>query len=330
MNPLNRIFITGGTGSLGHALVRRLLAAGSERVCTYSRCEIRQAQMLQEYPQVHAFLGDVRDRERLEEVMPGCDTVIHAAALKRVDSGAVQAGEIDKTNRGGTLNVIKAAERSGIKRVVLVSSDKACMPTNVYGCSKLMAEYLAIGANEETIPRSGMMVSCVRYGNVLGSRGSVVSIWREALGEERPLILTDSRMTRFWLTLDQAVDLIFDCLRIMRGGEIIVPMLPTMRILDLAVALGIEAGVPVVSARQTGLRPGGEKLHERLLSDEEASRALVVDIGRKRIVIPPSHHAWTTEEWQGVGLPVGFIYSSDLAPFGRVSVEEMREWLKGV
>jgi len=318
----NNVLITGGTGSLGRALVRRFLAAGVPRVCTYARCEVRQAQLIEGYPQVHAFVGDVRDRERIERCLGGVDTVIHAAALKRVDGGAYHPDEMLKTNVLGMQAVIDACAHVGsVKRLLLISSDKACQPTNIYGASKLMAEYLATAANSYTVPR-GLRVSAVRYGNVLGSRGSVVHIWRQAISRGEHLVITDPDMTRFWLTLDQACDLVSDALDIMCGGELIVPCLPSMRLLDVAEALA--PGHPRIFA---GLRPGGEKLAERLLSDEETSRALMVN---GRIVVPPAHHSWTVEERTGEALPEGLIYQSDLAPFGWLSVEAMREWLSTV
>jgi UDP-N-acetylglucosamine 4,6-dehydratase len=331
------VLITGGTGSLGRALIRRFLAAGVPRVCTYARCEVRQSQLIERYPQVHAFLGDVRDRERLERCLGGVETVIHAAALKRVDGGAYHPDEMLKTNVLGMQAVIDASLRAGVSRILFISSDKACQPTNIYGASKLMAEYLATAANSYTVPR-GLRVSAVRYGNVLGSRGSVVHIWRQAVQGGRNLVITDPDMTRFWLTLDQACDLVFDALDLMRGGELIVPCLPSMRLLDVAEALA--PGHPRIFA---GLRPGGEKLAERLLSEEETSRSRLAKVGHgpERIVVPPAHHSWTSEEWSGsdlplgvtyfnAGFPAGLIYQSDLAPFGWLPTETMREWLTEV
>ena len=319
-----RFFITGGTGSLGRALIRYLLDAGAERVCSYARCEVRAANLeaeYQEHPNSQAlriFVGDVRDQERLKRVMPGCDVVIHAAALKRVDSGAYHPDEMLKTNVDGTMNVIQAAMESGVKKLMLISSDKAVHPQNIYGATKLMAEYCAIAANSWTQAR-GLAVSVCRYGNVLGSRGSVLDIWRRQVAEGKPLQVTDSSITRFWITLEQAVAFILDSIERMAGGEIFLPILPSARLLDLARAVAPDHPFEII-----GLRPGGEKLHERLLADEEAWRA------RKqpgRIVIAPAHNFWGGSEITGDPLPPGFTYASDTNDWF-LTKEEISEWLK--
>jgi len=303
-----RIFITGGTGSLGKALVRNLLDAGTERVCSYARCEVKAANIeaaYREHPNrgaLRVFVGDVRDCERLKRVMRGCDVVIHAAALKRVDSGSYHPDEMLKTNVNGTTNVIEAAAESGIKKLMLISSDKAVHPQNIYGATKLMAEYCAVASNSWTQAR-GLAVSVCRYGNVLGSRGSVLDIWRRQVAEGKPLQITDASITRFWITLQQAVAFVLDSIDRMAGGEIFLPILPSARLLDLARAVAPEHPFEIV-----GLRPGGEKLHERLLADEEVWRA------RKqpgRIIIAPAHNFWGGPEIEGDPLPAGFTYASD-------------------
>lgn len=323
---MNKFFITGGTGSLGRALIQRLLDVGAERVCSYARCEMRAAKLEEEYQQhpnaqaLRVFVGDVRDRDRLERVMPGCDVVIHAAALKRVDSGSYHPDEMLKTNVLGTQNVIEAAAESGVRKVMLISSDKAVHPQNIYGASKLIAEYCAIASNSWTQAR-GLAVSVCRYGNVLGSRGSVVEIFRECVENGRWLKLTHLDMTRFWITMPQAVDFVLSSIEQMHGGEIFVPILPSLRLVDLAAAIA-----PGMVKQLVGLRPGGEKLAERLLSDEEASRARRQ---KDRIVIPPAHNFWGGPEVEGDPLPPEFTYASDTNDWW-LTKEEIAEWLKRV
>jgi UDP-N-acetylglucosamine 4,6-dehydratase len=199
------------------------------------------------------------------------------------------------------------------------------MPTNLYGATKCLAEHLAVSANSHTMPRFSTAVSVVRYGNVLASRGSVVHLWRKAVEGGEMIPVTDRRMTRFWLTLDEAVGLILWALRTMRGGETFVPCLPAMAVTDLATAVAPgHGGWPVV---EVGLRAGGEKLHERLLGDEEARRAILVD---GRIVVPPEHHSWTARTWDGEPLAPalgGRPYDSEASPFGRIGPREIRAWL---
>lgn len=320
---VGRVFVTGGTGSLGRVLIRHLLDVGAERVCSYARCEVRAAQLEAEHcdhPNAKAlriFVGDVRDPERLRRVLPGCDVVIHAAALKRVDSGFYHPDEMLKTNVLGTQNVIQAAASSGVKKLILISSDKAVHPQNIYGATKLMGEYLAVAANAWTQAR-GLAVSVCRYGNVLGSRGSVVDLWRQAATEGKPLRLTDDRMTRFWITLEQAVAFILDSAEHMVGGEIFLPIIPSARLIDLAEAVAPGHPVEVV-----GLRPGGEKLHERLLTDEETSRARRQS---GRIVIALAHNFWGGPEVEGEPLPAGFTYASDTNK-AWLTQEEIAGWL---
>jgi UDP-N-acetylglucosamine 4,6-dehydratase len=271
---------------------------------------VKQAELWEQFadPRLRLSLGDVRDEARIREGCWTCDTVIHAAALKRVDSVANHPTEVMRTNYEGTRNVIAAAVAAGVRRVLLISSDKAVAPSNVYGTSKQAAEHAAVSGNQYGIPR-GTAISAVRYGNVLGSRGSVVLVWRAALAAGRPLQLTDRRMTRFWLTLPDAVGIVRRALSAMIGGEIFVPVLPSLRLVDLAEALA-PPGYPVTV---TGLRPGGEKLAEVLLSEDEVPRTLArLDDVLYVVTPPPSHRTWSAVPYVGVPVDPTLVYRSDV------------------
>jgi UDP-N-acetylglucosamine 4,6-dehydratase len=307
-----RYLITGGTGSLGRALLAALLAdPTTERVVIYSRDEVKQAEVAACYPdepRLRLSLGDVRDEARVREGCWTCDTVIHAAALKRVDSVAHHPTEVLKTNLDGTRAVIAAAVAAGVKRVLLISSDKAVSPSNIYGISKAAAEAVAVASNGYGIPR-GTAISAVRYGNVLGSRGSVVPVWRAAVAAGQPLKITDARMTRFWLTLPGAVGIIRRALAAMIGGEIFVPVLPSLLLIHLADALA-PPGYPWV---EDGVRPGGEKLAEVLLSEDEVPRTLArVDDVLYVVTPPPSHRTWSAVPYAGVPVDPTLVYRSDV------------------
>jgi len=325
-----RCLITGGTGYFGRALGRRLLEDGSERIVLYSRSESRQAGLAEQFVQYGAarfFLGDVRDRERLEEAMWGCDVVVHAAALKRVDAVAYDPGEVRKTNIIGSACVVAAAIAVGVKRVLMISSDKAVSPQNAYGVSKAQMEHEAIAMNAIAYPR-GTRISCTRWGNVLGSTGSIVGIWRGQLRRGQSLTLTNPAMTRFIVTLPQAIAFCLAALADMEGGEIFVPQLPATRIDALAQAVSIQFLKHECNDIQTvitGLRPGGEKVHEALLSSEEAQRSFQVD---GRIIILPSHHSWRGT-WEIPGERVAGPYTSD-APVRWLSLDEMVTMLEEV
>ena len=287
-----RILITGGTGALGKALVERLVQDQMvERLCVLSRDEHKIRALADRYPEPNPlrwFVGDVRDQARLRVAFQGVDAVIHAAALKRIDAVVNNSIEVDKTNVQGTINVLQAAMESGVRKVLFISSDKACQPTNAYGASKMLAECHTIGFNNFSMPKH-MACAAVRYGNVFASTGSILGIWRQARREGRPLPLTDPRMTRFHLTLSQAVDFCLSSLMRMTGGEIFVPDLPAFRLIDLAEAMGGET-VPM------GLRPGGEKLAEIMLSEEEPTRTLWQD---DRYLIMPTHQSWSSSRFRG-------------------------------
>lgn len=316
-----KVCITGGTGTLGQALTRRWLSAGVSRVVVLSRDEQKQAAMAESLPHAEGlrfFLGDVRDRDRLVDAFYDCDTVVHAAALKRVDSVAYNPSEVRRTNVEGSANVLSAALEARVSRVLMVSSDKACEPTNVYGASKSMMEHEAVAYNAISMPR-GMRVSCTRYGNVLGSRGSVVHIWRKCAAEGRPLPLTSTLMTRFWLTIDDAVSIVVNALGAMEGGEVFAPTLPSLAMVDLANAIA-----PSYDLKVTGLRPGGEKLHETLVTAEEGQRIRMVKPGLWAIL--PHLHSWRSRDWSWPQASVQAPYTSEIAP--RLSIEEMRRMLK--
>lgn len=265
------ILITGGTGSFGHAFVRTVLARyRPARVAIYSRDELKQYEMAQEYPQpqLRWFIGDVRDRERLCQAMRGIDVVIHAAALKHVPVAEYNPMECIKTNVYGAENVIAAALDNEVERVIALSTDKAANPVNLYGASKLASDKLFIAANN-IAGRHRTRFSVVRYGNVVGSRGSVLPLFRRLLAEgTRELPLTDARMTRFWITLDEGVDFVLASLARMQGGELFVPKLPSARMSDLVSALDPEVGIRII-----GIRPG-EKLHEIMCPRDDARLTL--------------------------------------------------------
>jgi UDP-N-acetylglucosamine 4,6-dehydratase len=296
---LLQILVTGGTGSFGQAFTRRVLARRSPTTLRiYSRDELKQYEMAQSFqadPRLRFFIGDVRDRERLARAMHGVDVVVHAAALKQVPICEYNPAEAVKTNVMGAQNVLDCAIDAGVARTVALSTDKAVNPVNLYGATKLCAEKLFIHGNVYAGSRDARF-ACVRYGNVVGSRGSVVPLFvRQAPGGT--LTLTDRRMTRFWLSLEQAVDFVLQCVDEMRGGEIFVPKIPSMRVVDLAAAIAPEAQV-----KEIGIRPG-EKLHEVLLTAEEARNA------REHT----THFVIGGRGNRSDGRPVaeGFVYASD-------------------
>ena len=326
-----RYAVTGGTGFLGRAIIRRLLADGSaERIVSVARDEVKRDDLLEEFghdPRLRAMLGDVRDRERMEDAFAGCQAVIHAAALKRVGTGAYDADEMTKTNILGTRAVIRAALAAGVERLIVVSSDKACEPTNHYGKTKAAAEDLAVNANTYAYPR-GLRIGCVRYGNVLGSRGSVLELWDRQLAEGNAAGLTDARMTRFIITIEQAVHFVLDAAYDVEGGEIFVPVLPAARIEDLFVAFYLAGpmarGADLV---RLGFRPGGEKLHERLLTDEEASHRLA-DAGPGRYAVLPTHREWSAEPYPWKPTTLDAPYDSGTAP--KLTYSELLDMMRGL
>ncbi|HEV3123369.1 MAG TPA: UDP-N-acetylglucosamine 4,6-dehydratase (inverting) [Candidatus Dormibacteraeota bacterium] len=306
MNPFEgtTILITGGTGSFGQHFTKYALAHWNPAaIRIYSRDELKQHDMARAIPdeKLRFFLGDVRDSSRLRRAVEGAQIVIHAAALKQVPACEYNPFEAIKTNILGTQNVAEVCIDVGVQKAVALSTDKAVSPANLYGATKLCAEKLFVQSNVYTGTRPTRL-SCVRYGNVVGSRGSVVPVFREQIGHGE-LTITDARMTRFWITLDQAVEFVAACIGRMRGGEVFIPRIPSTRVVDLAEA--IAPGLPI---RYTGIRPG-EKLHEALLTAEEARHS--VDAG-DHLVIEPEHPFWTTATDNGRrALPEGYSYTSD-------------------
>lgn len=305
------ILVTGGTGSFGRHFMRVVLERfDPRRVIVFSRDEFKQFEMRGEisedrFPQIRYFLGDVRDRDRLELALRGVDFVIHAAALKHIPAAEYNPFEFIHTNVIGAENIVQAANRAGVKRVVALSTDKAANPVNLYGASKLASDKIFTAAGNLTSGR-GPLFSVVRYGNVIGSRGSVIPFFRKLIGEgAKELPITDRRMTRFWITLEQGVNFVLSSLEMMRGGEIFVPKIPSMRVIELAEALG-----PGLPHRFIGIR-AGEKLHESMIT--EADARTTVDLG-DRYVIEPSLAYWQRSSFRDEGAePVGeeFSYSSD-------------------
>jgi UDP-N-acetylglucosamine 4,6-dehydratase len=305
------ILVTGGTGSFGHHFAKAVLERFPvRRLVVYSRDEMKQYEMAQRfpherYPAIRYFIGDVRDRSRLEMAMNGIDVVVHAAALKHVPTAEYNPFECLHTNVIGAENVVHAAIRNGVKRVVALSTDKAANPINLYGASKLAADKIFVAANN-LAGSGGPRFSVVRYGNVVGSRGSVIPFFRRLVREGADsLPITDERMTRFWITLEQGVGFVLSSLQSMHGGEIFVPKIPSMRVVDLARAIA-----PNLPLRSVGIRPG-EKLHEVMITEDDSRTTL--DIG-DRYVIEPAFAWWSREPYVNGGakpVPEGFRYSSD-------------------
>jgi UDP-N-acetylglucosamine 4,6-dehydratase len=299
------ILLTGGTGSFGNAFVSRVTQMWPDVVIrVYSRDELKQSEMLKRFgdQQVRYLVGDVRDRARTTRAAQGVDLVVHAAAMKQVPACEYNPFEAVQTNVLGTQHVIDAAIDAHVPKVVALSTDKAVNPVNLYGATKLCAEKIVVQGNAYAT-HSSTRLSCVRYGNVVGSRGSVVPLFKEQATQGR-LTITDMRMTRFWITLEQAVDLVLYAADNMTGGEIFIPKIPSMHIGDLAQAMAPDCEQVV-----TGIRPG-EKLHELLLTGDESRHS--IDAGEVYVVLP-EHPWWTAGDAWPAGTPLadGFVYSSE-------------------
>lgn len=287
--------VTGGTGTLGQSLVVRLLKEDPQKVVVFSRDELKQAEM--EYvlndKRVRFILGDIRDGDTLGRACHGCDIIFHAAALKRIEKCEYNPFEAVKTNIIGAQNVIDAAISNGVKKVVGISTDKAVNPTSLYGNTKACADSLFLAADAYAAGRT--LFSVIRFGNFIGSRGSVIPLWKQQCDNGEPITLTDKEMTRFFITADEAVNRIFEVLRIMRGSEIFCPKMPSVKMAELAEVIS-NNGIKIIGKR------GGEKTHEDLIVPEHADRTY--EIGNFYV---------TTKLYRGIGnrVPANFCYRSD-------------------
>jgi UDP-N-acetylglucosamine 4,6-dehydratase (inverting) len=318
------ILVTGGTGSFGQKFTEIVLREHNPAtIRIYSRGELLQMQMQQRFnndERLRFLIGDVRDKDRLTRAMNGVDIVVHAAALKQVPTSEYNPLEAVKTNIDGAANIIDAAIDNDVDRVLNISSDKAVQPVNLYGATKLVAEKLFVQGNAYVGGLRKTRFSCVRYGNVVGSRGSVVPLFLEQRKQGK-ITITDERMTRFWLTLEQGVRFVIDCIDRMRGGEIFIPKIPSMKITTLAEAIAPKAKREIV-----GIRPG-EKLHEVLLSEEEAKHAIEFD---DYFLIEPEHPFWIKDNIKGgKPLPDGFKYASDNNTRW-LTTEELKKMVEGI
>jgi len=314
------ILITGGTGSFGRRFVETVLTAcRARKVIIYSRDELKQSEMQQDLAErfgpekmgtLRFFLGDVRDRQRLILAMRGVDIVIHAAALKQVPAAEYNPSECIHTNVLGAENVVWACLTNRVQQVIALYTDKACNPINLYGATKLASDKTFVAANNLS-GDIGTRFSVVRYGNVVGSRGSVAPLFQKLIGKgATELPITDPRMTRFWITLNEGVEFVLSSLGVMHGGEIFVPKIPSMKMTDLAAAMAPNLPIKVV-----GIRPG-EKLHEMMISADDSRGA--VDLG-DRYAIEPAFVEYPRERLAGAPVPEGFSYASDTN----------HEWLSG-
>lgn len=317
------VLVTGGTGSFGQKFVETVLARyRPRRLIVFSRDELKQAEMARRFsPQAHPslryFIGDIRDRDRLDRALDGVDVVVHTAALKQVPSCEYNPLEAVKTNVLGAANLIDAAIDRNVEKVIALSTDKAAAPTSLYGATKLCADKLFGSANNYAGERRTRF-AVVRYGNVVASRGSVVPFFLE-MRSRGVVPITDPRMTRFWITLDEGVDFVLRCIEWVQGGEIFVPKIPSMNILDLARAIA-----PGCRTEEVGIRPG-EKLHETLISEEDARQAIEYE---DHYVIQPDPQTARFRRGPGAegGKPCaeGFRYTSDRNPW-RLSIDALRQ-----
>lgn len=326
------LLITGGTGSFGKKFTERIFQEFEpEKVIIFSRDEYKQYVMRkkfspEKYP-IRYFIGDVRDKERLYRAFDGVDYVVHAAALKQVPVAEYNPFEAVKTNIIGAQNVVNAAIDMGVKKVVGLSTDKAVNPINLYGATKLVLEKIFIAGNAY-VGKRDTTFSVVRYGNVVGSRGSVIPLFLELVERgKKSLPITDPRMTRFWLTLDEAVDLVLVALKESVGGEVFVPKVPSMRITDLAKAICPECEFEII-----GIRPG-EKLHETLISEDEARNTVIFEENNRiiYIILPQfEFESKNLNKWKHLPkVPEGFIYRSDENDWW-LTVDELEEMIKNV
>jgi UDP-N-acetylglucosamine 4,6-dehydratase len=317
------VLITGGTGSFGQSFIRTMVEKNKpRRIALLSRDELKQSEMKNRWSEqeVRYFLGDVRDYDRLRRAFHGVDIVVHAAALKQVPAAEADPFEAVLTNIMGGKNVIDAAIDTGVSRVLALSTDKAVAPANLYGATKLVSEKLFVQGNAYS-GEGGTRFACARYGNVIGSRGSVIPVFMEQRKTGK-ITITDERMTRFWISLTQGVQFVIDSLERLQGGEVFVPKIPSMRITDMA-----EVVAPGCEIEIVGIRPG-EKLHEAMLSADESSRTLEYE---DHYLIQPAFKNWNTEERfvGGTPVPEGFEYTSDANP-SEMSKQDLAKVIEGM
>jgi UDP-N-acetylglucosamine 4,6-dehydratase len=315
------VLITGGTGSLGKAIISRLIKTKVRRIAIFSRDELKQHDLRQQFKdeRIRWFVGDIRDADRLVRAFHGVEYVIHAAALKQVDTGEYNPTEFIKTNVIGSQNVIDAAIEAGVKRIVALSTDKASSPINLYGATKLTADKLFIAANNFS-HSYGTTFSVVRYGNVMGSRGSVIPYWKALAAQNLPLPVTDKNMTRFWISIESAVTFVLESLETMTGGELYVPKIPSMKIVDLATAVSEKSKI-----KEIGMRPG-EKLHEEMISADDARRTIILP---DRFVVLPVVAEWGFVPPKGEVMTSGLAYSSNSNDTW-ISSAEMAEFIRDI
>jgi len=316
------ILITGGTGSFGQKFTEVILKEHNPKsVRIYDNRELAVVEMEREFndSRLRFFVGDIRDKSRLLRAMNGTDIVVHAAALKHVPVCEYNPIEAMKTNIEGTMNVVDAAIDNSVEKIMAISTDKAVYPVNLYGATKMVAEKLFVQGNSYS-GLKGTVFSCARYGNVLASSGSVIPLFYEQK-KRGEITITDEKMTRFWISLDRGVDFVIKCIETMKGGEIFVPKIPSMKIIDLA-----DVIAPEVNKKIIGIRPG-EKLHEALLTKEEAKHAKEFD---NYFIVEPQYPFWNKENFkEGKLLPNDFEYTSDKNDKW-ITKEEMKEVLKNL
>lgn len=314
------VLVTGGTGSFGSKFVRHVLNRSNPiRLIVFSRDELKQFEMMNsladhpKFKSLRFFIGDVRDQSRLEMALREVDYVVHAAALKQVTTAEYNPFECIHTNILGAENIVRAALRCGVKRVIALSTDKAASPVNLYGASKLAADKIFVAANR-LVGKQPIKFSVVRYGNVLGSRGSVVPFFRRLIDQgAKDLPITDENMTRFWITLDQGIDFVVSSFGMMQGGEIFVPKIPSMKIVDVASTIA-----PHLPHRIVGARPG-EKIHEVMITEDDARSTIELD---DRYVMCPPNDLWTDAPYRERG-------GRYAAPDFRYGSDNNTEWLDG-
>ena len=299
------ILLTGGTGSFGQKFTEVMLEKYNPKaIRIFSRDELKQWEMRKKfsrYNNLSFFIGDIREKDRLNRAMDSVDVVVHSAALKQVPSCEYNPFEAVKTNIYGAQNIIDTAIDHNVKKVIALSTDKAVSPINLYGATKLCMEKLFVAANSYVGGKRQTRMACVRYGNVIGSRGSVIPLFKEQR-QTGKITITHECMTRFWITLEQGVNFVISCIELMHGGEVFIPKIPSMRILDLAKAIAPECEVVF-----TGIRPG-EKINECLLTDDESRHSTEFD---DFFIIEPEPQGWTWEKYtDGKPLPEGFKYVS--------------------